>query len=182
MKQKEIENNRNLIIILVISIIILISIVAVGTYSFYTTSLNTPNGNKEETKMSTTTIEFGLEDGTVTGDNLIPGDVITKTFQVKNTGSKDVTFKLMWKSVVNNFVNKQDLLVTLEEDGTEIISPSDNQIVPNTTNASTVIKDNLKINSGETKSYILVITYQDTTENQIDDMGKSISGVLELGT
>lgn len=179
MKQNETENNKNLIITLVVSIIILIAIVATGTYSFYTTSLNTTNQDKNNTKLSTTTIEFGLEDGTVSGDNLLPGDTITKTFQVKNTGTSDVVFKLMWKSVVNDFVNKKDLVITLSEDGTEIISSSDQQTFPDTT-TSAILKDNLTIKASETKNYTLLITYQDTTENQIDDMGKSISGVIEL--
>lgn len=180
MKQNETENNKNLIIILVVSIIILIAIVATGTYSYYTTSISTSNDDRNKTSFSTTTIEFGLEDGTISGDNLLPGDVITKTFQVKNTGVSDVSFKLMWKSIVNDFVNKKDLVITLSEDGTEIISSSDQQTFPDTT-PSAVLKDNLTIKTGETKSYTLLITYQDTTENQIDDMGKSISGVIELG-
>lgn len=178
--KNENKNNTKLIIGLIISIIILIVIVAVGTYAYYTTALNTKNDDQNTIQNSTAKIEFQLTDGTLTGDNLIPGDVITKTFSVTNNGTIDGTFKIVWKSVTNEFINKQDLIVTLSDDTGEIISSSDNQVLPDSTTTSTVLKDNLKIGKGATKNYTLKITYRNTNADQTEDMGKSLSATIEL--
>lgn len=175
------EKNTKLIIGLVISIIILIIVISVGTYSFYTATLRTTNDDQNTLQNSTAKIEFVLSDGSLTGDNLIPGDTITKTFQVKNNGTIDGTFKIMWDSVNNTFVNKQDLIVTLADDEGTIIADTDNQVVPDSTTTATILKDNLKIGVGETKNYTLTITYRNTEEDQTADMGKSISATIKLG-
>lgn len=179
MKQKETESNAKLIVVLVVSILILVALVVAGTYSFYTVTVLSNNTANNKLTVNTSKIVFEIVDGTLTGDNLIPGDTITKTFQVKNTGTTDINFKLMWKNVVNNFVNKKDLIVTLTEDGTSIISSADNVTLPSTV-ASAVLKDNLTIASGATKSYVLTITYENTDEDQTADMGKNISAEIEL--
>ncbi len=174
------EKNTKLIIGLVISIIILIIVIAVGTYSFYSANINTTNNDQNKLQNSTATLEFVLTDGTLTGDNLIPGDTITKTFQVKNNGTIDGTFKIVWSEVTNNFVNKQDLIVTLSDEEGEIISESDNQVLPDSTTTATLIKDKLNISAGATKNYTLKITYRNTEEDQSSDMGKSLSAKIKL--
>jgi len=173
------ENNKALILTLMVSIIVLIGIVIAGTYAFYTATVSA--NTVDPTKLSTGTLESSIQDGTLTGGNLIPGDTVVKKFSVTNSGSIDLTFKLNWKSVTNTFVNQDDLIVTLMEETTEIISEADNQIFPSTTTTSTILKDNLKIASGETKNYTLTITYKNTNEDQTADMGKTISAVIELG-
>ena len=87
---------------------------------------------------------------------------------------------MVWKSVVNNFINKQDLIVTLEEDGNNLILENQNQVLPDTTTSQSIIKDNLTIAPGATKSYTLTIIYQNTEQDQTADMGKSISAVIDM--
>lgn len=172
------DNNTRTIITFAISIVLLILIVAGGTYAFYTNKMETNNIENNSTNVNTNKLEFQIVDGTIKGSNLIPGDTITKTFQIKNTGNIEGTFSLVWKSVVNNFINKQDLIVTLEEDGNNLIL--ENQVLPDTTTSQSIIKDNLKIAPGATKSYTLTIIYQNTEQDQTADMGKSISAVIDM--
>ena len=182
MKEMEKENNIKLIITLVISIIILITVVVVGTYSYFVQNVNdTRNENKNPSTLNTAEIDFAFETGTLTGGNLIPGDVITKSFTVKNNGTGTIPYNLMWTAVTNNFVNQNDLVVTLEENGIEIISESDNITLPTNITTSTVLKDNLNVAAGSTNEYVLKITYKNTDENQIEDMGKNISATIDLG-
>ena len=179
MEKKE-PNKVALIITFSMSIIILITIVVVGTYSLYTSGISQTNKGNENSTVKSAKIEYSLTDGTLSGENLLPGDTVTKTFQVNNTGTVDGIFQILWKSVVNNFVNQDDLIVTLKEDETEIITAEDNITLPTTSTDSTILIDELTIEAGKTKNYTLTITYKDTEENQIDDMGKDFSAVIEL--
>lgn len=174
------EKNTRLVITLVFSIVILVVLVAIGTYSFYTATIKTNHEENKKTQATTAKLDFEIIDGTLKGSNLIPGDTITKTFQIKNNGTVEGTYAIIWKSAVNNFVNQKDLIVTLTEDGTEIVKSSDLQTFPRTTTTPVTIKDNLKIAPGKTKNYILTITYQNTEQDQSGDMGKSISAVIDM--
>ncbi len=174
------KNNTKLIITFAVSIVLLILIVAGGTYSFYTNKMETTNPDNNKTNVNTNKLEFQIVDGTLKGSNLIPGDTITKTFQIKNTGNVEGTFSLVWQSVVNNFINKQDLIVTLEEEENQIISESQNQVLPDTTTTQSIIKNDLKIAPGTTKNYTLTIIYKNTDLDQSADMGKNISAVIDM--
>ena len=174
------DNNTRTIITFAISIVLLILIVAGGTYAFYTNKMETDNIENNSTNVNTNKLEFQIVDGTIKGSNLIPGDTITKTFQIKNKGNIEGTYSLVWKSVVNNFINKQDLIVTLEEDGNNLILENQNQVLPDTTTSQSIIKDNLTIAPGATKSYTLTIIYQNTEQDQTADMGKIISAVIDM--
>lgn len=179
--EKQESNNKALVLILVCSIIVLIAVVAVGTYSFYSATIMNNDNNKKPTNVSTAKLEINLADDTITGDNLIPGDIVTKTFEVKNNGTVTTEFSLIWKSVNNTFVNQKDLIITLEENGTEVIKESDNITLPKTTSTSTVLKNGLSVKAGATNNYTLTITYKNTDQDQSADMGKSISATIELG-
>ena len=174
------KENKSFIIALVVAIIILIAIVAIGTYSFYTANVN-GNGNLNgNSTINTVNLEASLNDGVLTGSNLIPGESVTKTFTVKNTGTGDITFKLVWKSVTNTFINQNDLKITLQENSTMKISESDNKKFPSTTTTETLIKDNLVIKAGETKNYTLTIKYKETSNDQNADMGRTFSGIIGI--
>ncbi|MCI8394337.1 MAG: hypothetical protein HFH86_02510 [Bacilli bacterium] len=173
------ERKWLLMITFSLSILILIGIVIGGTYSFYSTAFE--KGPDLNHNITASSLEATLLDGEMTGENLIPGDVITKKFQIKNTGTGEVFFKLFWKSVTNNFINKNDLIITLEEGTNFLIHESDNQILPDTTTSATVLKDNMSIPGGTTKEYTLKIIYKNTEEQQIDDIGKSLSAVITIG-
>lgn len=180
MEEIKTKKNKSFIIALMVAVIILIAIVAIGTYSFYMASV-TGNGNGAgSSSINSVDLKATLEDGTLTGSNLIPGESITKTFSVKNTGTGDITFYLIWKSVTNTFVNKNDLIVTLTENGNPIISDSDNMKLPSTTTTQSTLKNNLSVRAGETKNYTLTITYKNTSSDQSADMGKNISAVIGI--
>lgn len=180
-QSQEKRNSRTLIVSLVISIFALVGIVAVGTYSFFTATVNTTgDAGKNQSSINTANLKGTIKDGSMTGDNLIPGESITKTFSVENTGDIDINFKLVWKSVTNEFVNKNDLQVTLKEGTTEIIKASDKVILPNTQTTASDLKTGLVIRSGETKNYTLTITYLNTTSDQSADMGKSLQAVIGI--
>ncbi len=181
MTKNESQNNVKLIIILVVSVIILIAIIAFSTYAFFTGSLTNRDPDESNSSLTTANIEFTMGDGTIKGNNLVPGDSIVKKFTVHNKGTGTITYNILWNSAVNNFVNKNDLVITLNDGLNEIISESDNVIFPSTITSSQILKEGLKISAGETKEFTLTITYKNTDQDQSADMGKNISATLGLG-
>ncbi len=177
--QKEKDNTKKLIAIFSISIIVLIGLVVAGTYAFFTNSVIDRRGDNTTNLITGSVSEFGLKDGTITGDNLIPGDTVTKNFSLSNRSTGPVNFKLLWKDITNSFVNKQDLIITLTQDGKTLISEADNNTFPSTASSS-VLKDNLTIPTGATQNFTLKITYRNTEQDQSGDMGKTISASIAI--
>ena len=181
MTKKESQNNTKLMIVLIVSVLILIAVVAFGTYAFFTGTLTDRNPVDSQSNLKSANIEFSMEDGAITGNNLVPGDAVEKKFTVKNKGTGAISYNILWTSAVNEFVNKNDLIVTLNDGTNDIITESDNVIFPSTTTTSQILKRGLTISAGATKEFTLTITYKNTDADQTADMGKNISAVLGLG-
>ncbi len=176
------EDNRLLVITLVVSIIILIGVVVAGTYAFFTATIKQNEDADFGTGLTAGNIEFSLTggDSEIVGGNLIPGEEITKTFQVKNDSSGTITYRLVWESVTNNLVNQDDLIVILSDGLNEIISENDHVTLPSTTTEETDLKTGLKISSGETKNFTLKIKYLNTEFDQTEDIGKTFRAKLKI--
>jgi hypothetical protein len=181
MTKNESQNNTKLIITLIVSVLILIAVVAFGTYAFFTGRFTDRNPSDSNSSMVAGNIEFTMEDGSIIGNNLVPGDSVEKKFTVHNKGTGTVSYNILWTSAVNNFINQNDLIVTLKEGTTDVITESDQVIFPSTITTSQILKKGLKISAGETKEFTLTITYKNTNSDQTADMGKGISAVLGLG-
>ena len=78
MTKKESQNNTKLMIVLIVSVLILIAVVAFGTYAFFTGTLTDRNPVDSQSNLKSANIEFSMEDGAITGHNLVPGDAVEK--------------------------------------------------------------------------------------------------------
>lgn len=166
------KNNKIIIIASVILVLALISLTIAGSYAFYTVNLK-QNGDSG-ISASTANLKLEFTDGDVISPTyFIPGSSYTKKFTVQNTGNKAVSFKIVIKEVVNNFVNKNDLKIEIKENGNTI---KNNITFPSST---TALSDKITINpNSSAKNYEVIITYKNTDNPQEGDMGKNISGVI----
>ena len=161
-------------IVVASSIMLLFCLAYQGAYAYFTTSSVT-EGNFNTDISSGTISDLIISDGNhVTSNNLIPGDSITNTFTVQNPNNLKVCFNLLWSDVVNEFINKADLVITLtDQSGKVLVSekafPSAND---------EILAENLSINGNTTNTYTLTITYKNSDQNQIADMGKTFSGTI----
>ena len=161
-------------IVVASSIMLLFCLAYQGAYAYFTTSSVT-EGNFNTDISSGTISDLIIADGNhVTSNNLIPGDSITNTFTVQNPNNLKVCFNLLWSDVVNEFINKADLVITLtDQSGKVLVSekafPSAND---------EILAENLSINGNTTNTYTLTITYKNSDQNQIADMGKTFSGTI----
>jgi len=169
-------NQKNIYIVVASSIMILFCLVYQGVYSYFSASIV---DNRGENGGNTSITAPDLKDLTmISGENngidtLIPGESVTSTFSVKNDSNTPMCFDLVWTSVTNTFVNKADLIVTLQtEDGTVLL---ENTEFPSTIGT---LLTGLKIGASTTVNYSLTVTYKNSEKDQKGDMGKSFGGTL----
>lgn len=170
--------NKNVALVFsILGVAIFIGAIATASYAFFAANVRTEGGTPT-TNASTAEIKATFHDddnntGGLTVSNIIPGDTITKTFSLENTGTTSIKYKIVIRELENTFTRKNDITYTLIENGTNIKT--------NETflSANGPISDTLTINKGEIKTYSLKMTYNNSPdEDQAADMGKTISGKI----
>ncbi len=160
------------IIASIAGVALFVAAVAGTSYAYFTANVET-KGNTNPTNVTSGDVKAVFSDGEQLNiGTLVPGDTVSKTFSVENTGTASIKYKIVINSVVNTFSRKNDLTYVLKENGITI----KNGTFPDSNGA---ISDSITISKGVTNSYTLEVTYVNSpTENQAEDMGKTISGKI----
>ena len=192
------ENNekklmRYMYITVICAIVILVAIAFNGTYAFFVATVTKAPGTED----ATTNIQAGaIAYVTITGDtdvepitNMIPGDIVEYDFTLTNNdnfAANDVT--IVWKDVINNFGDKENLIYTLTNTTTNenIITEEMNRAFPSADDEE--ITNTINLNNLESNNFKLTIIYRNDPDNNqmIDeegnpiDMGKDFSGSIEI--
>ena len=183
--------NRNMYFTLICSLIILIAIAFSGTYSFFVATIKDTGDDRS------TSLQAGsIASLTITGDSevpaitdMIPEDRYTRTFKITNSSefdAKNVT--LVWKNVVNEFVNKDDLIIILKNTTTseELIKESSKTPFPSRDDE--LLISGINIGGSSSNDFELTIYYVNDPDNNqmIDgegnpiDMGRAFGGEIEI--
>ena len=162
--------DKKIIILSIVGFLLLVSIVAATSYAYFTANVS---GNKDTNNVVITNGVMVLEytDGDeITLANAVPGNSVTKTFTVKNTGNVSTNYTIYFSELSNKFVDKTDLVYTLtSSDGGKNVAQTQ---VPSTNEA---MVSNYAIDAGKTHTYTLTITFLDKDENQDDNQNVSFS-------
>lgn len=76
------------------------------TYAYFTATL--VNNNVKDQVVQTGTLELTYTDGPeIVMNNIKPGTTITKEISVKNTGTLDTSYNLVWQELVNEITNDE---------------------------------------------------------------------------
>ena len=167
--------NKKTLIISIIGVAIFIVLVFSISYAFYTNSFKSNEDGKNNTVTgSTAKISTSFEDGDVIDiDDMFPGTGFTKTFTIENSSNTDIKIKIVINELVNEFKSYEDITYVLNEDGEEI----KNGTFPNDPEVNE-LSGEITLEKGKKKTYSIEVTYKNTEENQVDDMGKVISGKI----
>ena len=158
-----------------IGVAIILAFMATATYAYFTLeiegegkdiSLKTFNKNMEITYTDTSN---------VTLVNAYTGDMISKTFTVKNTGNVDVYYNVTFEDVVNNFEKPEELVYSIEETG-ENAYRNDSSLPT----SDSIILSDIKIPVGETHYYVLIIKFLDKGIDQTYNMNKTFSTNINI--
>ena len=144
------------------------------SYAYFTATI--VNKDVKDQVVETGTLQLTYTDGPVINiQNMKPGNTINKTITVKNTGSLDAKYDIIWQELTNEITNNEMLI-----DGTCTSSNGTCESIISAPIFSKNIKEGISIASGVTHTYNLTITFKDTNSSQNYNQGKKFSGVLGI--
>ena len=162
--------------------IVFLFLASVGfSYAYFTASI--VNNEVKDQVVETGTLSLRYVDGAeIVMQNIKPGQTITKTVYVANTGTLDAVYNLVWQELTNE-ITKDEMLIegtctrmnatTEEVDGTC-------EGVSSTAISSNTIKSKITIEPSIVHKYDLTITFKDTNAAQNYNQGKKFTGVLGI--
>ena len=172
---KNLKNNKML---LGIGITFLLLATISMSYAWFSATVK--NVEVKDQVVKTGTLELTYTDGTeIKLVNARPGATAKKTITVKNTGTLDADYNLVWQSL-NNEITNDELVISIsckrlnekgaEEENCEGL-------------AETPIKENIvlearDIPSGYSHEYTVTVTFKELSKDQNYNQGKTFTGVL----
>ena len=173
------KTNTKTILLFIMSFA-LIAIIGVS-YAYFSASI--VNNEVKDQVVETGTLSLRYVDGPeVVMQNIKPGQTITKTVYVANTGTLDAVYNLVWQELTNEITNDEMLIegtctrmnaTTETEDGTC-------DAITSASISSNTIKSKITIEPSIVHKYDLTITFKDTNAAQNYNQGKKFSGVLGI--
>lgn len=165
-------------ILLVISLLFTVVGVSLAFFSLKVLGNDTAKNNK----VTTGSLELTFNDtNEIILDNAFPGDLVTKTFTVKNTGNNEINYNLIWQKLTNEIIKNE---LTIEGECKSLNSNNMEEgtceSIPNKSVAEGKIISNIPIQPGHTHEYSIKITFIDTGESQNYNKNKLFSGVLGI--
>ncbi len=166
-------DTKSKIIVEIIVISLFITIIST-TYAFFTIRVN---GNSNDNVIKTGSMLLSFEDGAaVNAKNILPGQMIQKTFKVENIGDLPTNYDVYLSEIINTFVDKEDLVYSVSSDSDCI---KDETIMPDV-NSSDLKAISCMINPKEKQEYTLNILFKETGDNQDDNKGATFSAKLAV--
>ena len=170
--------DKKIYIILIISIL-----VAVFGISYAYFSLNViGNDTAKINKVTSGTLELTFTDTSeISLDNIIPGDSVTKTIKVANTGTKEVIYNVGWIDYNNEIINNELVIegTCKRLNSSNTVDGTCNNVSKRAITGSNIIS-NISIEPNITHEYTLKITFKDTNKPQNYNTNKSFNGKLNI--
>ena len=172
---KNLKNNKML---LGISITFLVLATISMSYAWFSATVKTENEHDQVVK--TGTLELTYTDGPeIKIEKARPGQTLTKEVRVKNTGSLDAYYNLVWQELTNEITNDELVISiackSLDKDGNPGEACEELEETPVSGN---ILLENVSIESKVTHIFTITITFKELNKEQNYNQGKNFSGVL----
>ena len=162
--------------------VLLLVVVALGISYAWFSAIITGNDTAKNNRVVTGDLELTYTDtNEISLDNVIPGDSFTKEVSVKNTGTLNAKYNLVWQSLTNTITNNELVIEAtckrLNSSGTE---EGTCESISQTSVSSNTIKKEISIEPNITHEYTVKVTFIDTGEPQNYNKNKSFNGKLGI--
>ena len=165
-----------------IALCVSILLVGVGVSLAYFGIKIIGNDTAKGNKVVTGNLELTFTDtNEITLNDVFPGDSFTKTISVKNTGTKDVSYNLVWTELTNE-ITKDELVIeaTCKRLNSSGVEEGTCESISQTPIKSNTINKNISIEPSVTHEYTVKVTFIDTGTVQNYNKNKSFSGKLGI--
>ena len=168
--------------ILIGTALVLLLLLTTGlSYAYFSTAVK-GNDNAKDVIVEAGTLKLTYTDGpAINAQNIKPGWSTTKAVSVKNNGTLDAYYNVIWQTLTNGIINNELVLSAtcqrLNASGT--VEGTCNSI-PQAPISDMTIAKKIAIESGITHKYTFTILFKDTNVNQNYNQGKKFSGVLGI--
>ncbi len=173
MKKRKITINLKVVSVafLILSVMMLTTV----SYAYFTARVE---GNENAQAIDVSAAKMGLKyngENIVSLEGALPGAKHTIEFSVTNTGTVATKYNVDIIDVVNDFVQKEELVYSIKRDNEEI---KEETIAP-VNNTTLLEKESIEV--GGTNNYELTIHFKETGDNQNSNQGKTFSGLIQVG-
>ena len=170
--------NKKIYILLVVSI--LVAVLGIS-YAFF--SLNViGNDTAKINKITAGTLELTFTDTEeISLNNMLPGDSVTKTIKVTNTGTIDVGYNVGWTDYTNEITNNELIIegTCKRLNSSNVEEGTCNNVSKKAITGSNIIS-NISIEPNVTHEYTLKITFKETNKPQNYNKSKAFNGKLNI--
>ena len=151
------------------------------SYAYFSTSVS---GNDEAKGITVTAGTLALtytDSPEIVATNIRPGWSTTKIVTIKNTGTLDSNYNLVWQKLNNEISNNEMVIsATCERlNSSGVTEGTCDSIAESIINDKTIQK-NISVESGITHKYTFTILFKETNADQNYNQGKKFSGVLGI--
>ena len=151
------------------------------SYAYFSASIS-GNENAKNVVVNAGTLSLVYTDGPeIKVENIRPGWSTTKEVSVKNNGTLDANYNVIWQTLTNTITNNELVLSAtcqrLNASGTvEGTCESISQVPV----SDMTIAKKINIESGFTHKYTFTILFKETNADQNNNQGKEFNGVLGI--
>ena len=162
--------------------VLLLVVVALGISYAWFSAIITGNDTAKNNRVVTGNLELTYTDtNEISLDNVIPGDSFTKKVSVKNTGTLNVKYNLVWQSLTNTITNNELVIeATCKRLNSSGTVEGTCESISQTPVSSNTIKKKISIEPNITHEYTVKVTFIDTGEPQNYNKNKSFNGKLGI--
>ena len=181
-------NNKYIKPLTLVVAFLILGLVTVASYAYFVAGVQ-GNDNAFDTVITTGDLVLKYNEYDTNGISLneaIPGNSISKYFEVENVGSVETTYDVYLSEILNTFVDQNDLVYTVEPVVEELgpgVSECYNlneRVVPASSGEESKIISSCHLYPRQVHSYRLRITFKDDDTNQDDNQGKIFSAKLSI--
>ena len=151
------------------------------SYAYFSASIS-GNENAKNVVVEAGTLSLVYTDGPeIKAQNIKPGWSTTKEVSVKNTGTLEANYNIIWQSLTNEITNNEIVISAtcqrLNASGT--VEGTCESISQAAISDMTIAK-RVSIESGITHKYTFTILFKETNADQNTNQGKKFNGVLGI--